>query len=365
MSMEKIAGILEAGREEGLFTGAQLAFTEGNKLRALSVGCTDESGKIKVNSDTLFDIASVSKSIFSLYALLLKELKERGLLEDIDLGGFSLDDYLSFRIIAKKEDWESLREIIYTEGINLGQIKKHLKSLELQKIEDSQYTNMPHILLSFHVQRFLVGKKKSFFEPFYELFLRPAAVNILDKNLAFAFKRNLIFPRRLEAEESAPGYVANSNFYESEIAASIAHDPTARHLSRKGFVSGHAGIFSNAVAIIKIMQHFDRRGIFAPKDSPLGNYFDELHEEAEKRSDLYKHGFYIPNKESDILCGVQTPYFIKTGTTGCLLAHSRIGSVAFLSNMTHLNEVDEHFKQRRDKFFNSIMRQVAILQLDV
>ncbi len=359
--MEKITGVLEAGRKEGFFTGAQLAFTEGNKLRVLSVGYTDKSGKIKVNSDTLFDIASVSKSIFSLYALLLKE---RGLLGDAELGGFSLDEYLSFRLMATQEDWEALRRLIDKEADNLETIKSALLDLPLNRRKDSKYTNMPHILLALYIHKVLKEQSELFPDSFYELLLRPAAVNILDKNLAFAFNKNLISPRRLGAEESASDYVANPNFYKSEIVASIPHDPTARHLSRKGFVSGHAGIFNNAVSIIKIMQHFDRRGIFAAKKSPLGNYFEELHEEAEKRSGLYKHGFYIPNKEFDILRGVQIPYFIKTGTTGCLLAHSRMGSMAFLSNMTHLNEVDEHFRQRRDKFFNSIMRRVSTLQLN-
>ena len=185
-------------------------------------GKTARTKSIKVNEDTLFDVASITK----LYTLiLLFKLEKEGL---IDLNKKVSDINPNFRNL---EDF-TLNDLIRLHGElrtngNITQAKSREEAYEMLKTlylssnsrEENKYTDFGAIVISDTIEKVIsdkLGEKMSFDEIMYKYLLHPLG---LHQTLFNPITNNV---------------AGNGNFNR------IVHDPKARIL---GGALGHAGIF--------------------------------------------------------------------------------------------------------------------------
>lgn len=208
-------------------TGYAIEIYEKSRINEYYIGKTFSNGT-KINSDTLYDIASLTKMFTAL--LVYKAIEENKLsLNDniykldnkfIKLKNVSIKDLLAHR----KEIWtdKHLRETINKEDYYNTVYNSYIKS------NNPKYVDLHYIILGIILEKVY---KKSYLEILKEKIVIPLGIT----SLTFMPEGNNI------AKTS------------KELSSGIINDSKARIALRYGIYTSHAGIFINANDMMKVL----------------------------------------------------------------------------------------------------------------
>src|SRR3989344_2079858 len=207
----------------------------GNKHIVIPVGTID--GKVPTQKNTIYDLASITKSIpLASLALLLTTLDPPRL----NLGGkvveylqelqndydATIEDLLRYRVTGPRlsqlhlKTFEEIRTYVFEHGFD-------------GPAGDGAYTNLPAFLLGVIVER-VTGEilptlaNRYFFEP-------------------LGMSDTTFFPSDLER-------IAPTEIVDDEEIRGIVHDESARVFARARRAVGHAGLFSTAPDLLKFLE---------------------------------------------------------------------------------------------------------------
>ncbi|WP_224490186.1 glycoside hydrolase family 3 N-terminal domain-containing protein [Robertkochia flava] len=133
---------------------------------------------------------------------------------------------------------------LYMRGDYQDSIIKIIKESDLLKVKQYRYSDLPY----FFLQRFIERKlKKPLDEVVQENFYRPLGMSHTTYNPLEKFKKGEIVPSEVD------------DYYRYQTLQGYVHDMAAAML---GGVGGHAGLFSNADDVAKIMQMYLQKGYY-------------------------------------------------------------------------------------------------------
>lgn len=200
-------------------------------------GKTSRTKSIKVNEETLFDIASITK----LYTLLLLfKLEKEGLIDlnkkvsDINPDFQNLEDFTLNDLVRLHGELRTNGNI--TQAKNKEEAYEMLKSLYLasNSREENKYTDFGAIVIGDTIEKVIskkLGEKMSFDEIMYKYLLEPLGLH------------------KTQFNPITNNVAGNGN------TNRLVHDPKARIL---GGVLGHAGIFVTSDDLAKLSKNLFR-----------------------------------------------------------------------------------------------------------
>ncbi len=242
-----------------VFPGCVVGVVHANGYRELSAHgrFTYDAHAKKVQEDTVYDLASITKSIptASLALMLMEE------------GKLSLEDRLADHLPEFKNsdrDRVLIKHLLtYTiDGYGMASLKAKnanelFNILYTRDFERSpgtlfKYTNVPATLLGLALEKIYgttleVAAHEHFFDP-------------LD------MKRTTFFPELLNGEEVAPTEIDEWR----GVVQGVVHDESAYTAKRDGKLVGHAGLFSTAGDMLAFLEMLLNRGTLHGK-----KYFSE------------------------------------------------------------------------------------------
>lgn len=217
--------------KDGVFPGCVVALVRKGDRSIRAFGTLAHNGE-KAREDTIYDLASITKSI-PVSSLILKLIYENTL---------SLSDLVRTWIPELQNDHAAtiedlLRYRVHGEPMSLvahlapKEIQKHILQTGFADLPgESQYSNLPAFLLGIIVER-ASGKS-------IECFAREAFFDPLNMHSTF-------FPIA-GTEFDVAHSIAPTETEETGDVIGIVHDESARAFAREGKSVGHAGLFSNA-----------------------------------------------------------------------------------------------------------------------
>jgi len=216
----------------------------------------------KVRVDTIYDIASITKSIPT--GSLALQLIDEGRLKLTD----KLIDYIpEFRnsdrenvfikhLLTYTLDGYGLASIILSAAklMSMAGLYEILFTYNFKKRPGTvfKYTNTPTALLGLVIEK-ITGDTLDHLAD--EHFFRPLKMT-----------RSTFYPENFPIEEIAP---TESNYWRG-LVHGIVHDETARVCKKEGKIVGHAGLFSTAPDILNFLEVLLHKGTFQGK-----KYFSE------------------------------------------------------------------------------------------
>jgi CubicO group peptidase (beta-lactamase class C family) len=319
----KIQSLLDSASQKQIFPGAVFGICTPTSSRIWKTGTfTYESGSPHVNEHTLYDVASITKSIPT-SCLTWKLIEENRL---------SLDQPVQTVLPEWKGEykdkvllWHLLAHAVQYENASLAKLSSVGKERLQQKILEMPlreppgrsffYVNTNSILLGWMLER-VTGRPLT--QLSQEYFWRPLNMH----NTTF-------LPSKEQISRTAP---TERDSKTRTVLQGIVHDESARVLSRMGQVVGSAGVFSSVPDLLVFLQTLLNKteSLFGPKT--LGTMFTPVHLESGKYVGL---GWEYNNQEW--MGDMQSPCFGKTGFTGCFCAvfpRLQLGAV-MLSNVIH------------------------------
>lgn len=337
----RIAEIVNKAIAEKIFPGCVVGVIKNGSKIILPFGnYTYEDGAKAMQADSIFDIASITKSIpTSSLALLL-----------IDRGKMRLDDKLiSFVPEFQNPDreqvliWHLLTHTLDFD-LTLSSLKdqepdailRHIFTAHFKSKPGTRYAyvNATSILLGLVIERVSkvqldVFAKEKFFEP-----LKMENTSFHPKN-----KRDIV-PTEFDA-------------WRGRLLQGEVHDESAYVLSKK-YTVGSAGLFSNAPDLLTFLEMLLQKGVYKRK-----RYISKMMIEQMYTNQLRKLGMY-----GGLGWELYQPQFMgeyatkntfgKTGFTGCLVLcdpEKQIG-IVILSNFTYPKRKSD--KNIRDRVFREV-----------
>jgi CubicO group peptidase (beta-lactamase class C family) len=205
---------------------------------------TYEKDSAPVREDTIYDVASITKSIpTASLALMLMAEGKLALADKVSLHlpelkndhGATIKDLLSYTVHGpkmselKEKSAEGMRKYIFEHGFDAAS-------------GTSEYTNLPAFLLGIIVER--TGgdtldalAQQHFFNP-------------------LGMRNTTFFPNT--GRYNLPVLVAPTEVVDGEEVRGIVHDESARVFARAGKATGHAGLFSTAPDILTFLENLLR-----------------------------------------------------------------------------------------------------------
>ena len=281
-NLYKVDSIVINSIREGAFPGCQvLAARNGKVFYNKSFGHFTYDNKTLVNNNTLYDLASMTKILATTTSLMklqdenkinlnkslsyyLPEIdttnKDDLLLKDILSHQARLKPWIPFYIKTTKTD--SIFNAVYkskSQGKWTVQVASNLfidstyKDTMIQRIlvsklrkkEGYKYSDLGYYL----IQKIIEKQSKSHLDQFVEEnFYQYLGCNHLTYNPLSKFNKSNITPTE------------DDNYFRNQIVQGYVHDMGAAMM---GGVAGHAGLFSNANDVAKIMQMFLNGGKYA------------------------------------------------------------------------------------------------------
>ncbi|RJQ33720.1 class A beta-lactamase-related serine hydrolase [Candidatus Parcubacteria bacterium] len=241
---------------ERVFPGCIIGLIRANRRIVIPVGTTD--GKNPVNENTVYDLASITKSIplASLALTLMQENPPRLNLEgkvieylpELRNGhGATIEDLLRYRVKGSKmselqfKTFEEIRTHVLEKGFDLPR-----RSLG----EDGwgTYTNLPAFVLGLIIER-VTGEILPALADKY--FFKPLGMN-----------DTTFFPENLDTSTLTgrsklmliDKWIAPTEIVDGQEIRGIVHDESARVFSRARRAVGHAGLFSTAPDLLKFLE---------------------------------------------------------------------------------------------------------------
>jgi beta-glucosidase-like glycosyl hydrolase/CubicO group peptidase (beta-lactamase class C family) len=277
----KIDSIVLNSIREKAFPGCQvLAAKDGKVFYNKSFGHFTYDKKQKVTNDNLYDLASITKVLSTVSALMKLDSKDqidvseslstyyKGIdttnkanlkLEDILTHQAKLKPWIPFYLSTIKED--SIKERVYrsekqgkfsvevAEGLFIDSsyrdtILKQVFLSDLRKKNGYRYSDLGYYML----QNIIEDKTgKGLAELNSKDFYKPIGANHLVYNPLNYYPKDQIVPTELD------------DYYRNQLVQGYVHDMGSAML---GGVGGHAGLFANANDVAKMMQMFLNEGYY-------------------------------------------------------------------------------------------------------
>lgn len=232
MTNEKIASLAHEAISHRVFPGCVVGYVKRGERTILPFG-TLAYNNAPVHDDTMYDVASVTKSIpvASLSALMIEEEM------------FALTDLVRTYIPEIRNDHAATIEDLLRYRV-YGPAMSQFADLTAKEIHailcehgftnhpgESRYSNLPAYLLGLVIER-VSGKR-------------------LDELAASRFFEPLSMWRTsfCRAEDAAPTEVVDGRIVRNE-----PHDESARAFAREGIAVGHAGLFSTAPDLLNFLE---------------------------------------------------------------------------------------------------------------
>ena len=332
---EAITTRIHRAIEEKVFPGCVVGVVKNDGERQILPfgNFTYQSGSPEVKEDTIYDTASITKSIPT--ASLALMLIDKGKLKISD----KLIDYIPEFNNSDRETILIKHLLTYTldgyglasamdgsDGVSLNKrslddLLKVLLTHDFEKRPGTvfKYTNIPAALLGLVIERITGTTLDKLAD---EHFFAPLAM-----------KRTTFFPERFPLQEIAPTEIDDWR----GLVHRVVHDESAYIAKKEGKIVGHAGIFSSAGDILNFMEMllnggtFNGREYFSKETARLMgmNQIPELLDSTGLGWELNQPRFMGIN------CGEHT--FGKTGFTGTLCICDVEKGIAYvaLSNRTY------------------------------
>jgi len=358
--LNKVDSLINYAIKKQMLPGAQLvAMKDGHIVYNKSFGYFTYQKKKKVNSKTLFDLASLTKILVSV-PLMIKEFDSNNLnlsstlsdiLYDENLGNKSnlrFDEMFSHQsalipwIPFYEETLDSLKinqidkfystfktnkfstrvsENLYMNNYWNDTIFKRLIDSDLLDVKEYKYSDVPYYFI------------KKYFEKKYNSSLDDIIKEeVFNKIGAFS----LTYNPRLNYQISQIAPSEEDDYFRFSKLQGFVHDMGA---SMQGGVGGHAGLFGTAEDVSKVMQLFLNKGTYANNkifSSVSFDLFNKRHFNQNRRG----IGFDKPQLDENILstCGcVSDESFGHSGFTGTYAWADPEDNLVyvFLSNRTY------------------------------
>ncbi len=329
---ERIEALCEAAISERVFPGCSVAYVRQGQTAELGFGrLTYDATSQKVHSQTLYDVASITKSVPT-GSMMLKLVEARRIgLDDkvIDYLPELQNDHRELILIRHLLTYTVTFEL---EGGVAALARKHPNAVieQLMRVPlvstpgtGYWYTNGPAILMGMIIER-VYGRP-----------LDEAAQDELF--IPLGMMRTTFEPSSLEAAEIAPSEISAG-----EQILGRVHDESAWAITKSGGRSGAAGLFSTASDLLRYSQMLLGQGgldgvrIFNPETIKL-MHTDQLSELPDRAGLGWE---LLPARLRGTKAGEQT--FGKTGFTGCvmMLEPEMQAALVHLSNATYPKRPD-------------------------
>jgi beta-N-acetylhexosaminidase len=279
-SLKQIDSIVNAGIKEKAFPGCQVyASAKGKVFYHRAFGRTTYTGKDTVNVQTIYDIASITKIASTTLATIINS--ERGIIQPDSLLGKYLPQIKNSDIAALP-----LKDLLmhrsgfkpfipyYEKTMKDGKVlKKYYKTTPSKKfpvqLTDSLFLkrSYPDTMMAIIYRQALTPGKNYVYSDINFYLLRE-----VNEIAGKAYLPNQVEPLYQSLGAYTLGYRPLNRFAKSNIAPTeldktfrktlihgYVHDPGAAML---GGVGGHAGLFSNANDLGKVMQLFLNKGSY-------------------------------------------------------------------------------------------------------
>lgn len=297
--MEDISGRAMRGVQEKVFPGCVVGIVRANGEREIQAfgRFTYEADSLEVTEHTVYDLASVTKSIplASLVALSIEKRKfalddkvKKYVPELCNDHGATIEDLLRYRV--KGTQLSTLRYRTFEE------IRTHVLEHGFDAPPgESVYTNLPAFILGLILERAEGAPITSLAQ---EIFFGP-----LD------MKETTFFP--------SPADCAPTEIDERGEVRGLPHDESAYVFARASRAAGHAGLFSSAPDILNFLEAL------------LAGDFPHILKGARKGLGWQTEGVFLGSSPAG--------RFGKTGFTGCSVVcdPARVIGLVILSNRTY------------------------------
>lgn len=362
--LNKIDSLINYAIKNKMTPGAQLLIAKNSKIiYHNSFGYKTYEKKYKINNNSIYDLASLTKILVSV-PLLLKEFTHKNFdlatkladwFPDMDLNNkknlsvkqlFShysgmkswipfykntIDSITNKRIDkyfskTKSEDFPfQVLDELFIKNYNDTIFNEIVKS-ELSDSLSYVYSDLPYFLLKFYLER---TYKTSLDTQIKEYIYNKIGSSSLTYKPTIFFPKNAIVPTVID------------DYFRFDIVQGHVHDMGAAMMDG---VSGHAGLFGNSLDVAKVLQLFLQKGSYSKKlffDEKNFNLFNFRHFEDEKvRRGI---GFDKPELDADDpnTCGcVSQSSFGHYGFTGSMAWVDPEKEIiyVFLSNRTYPDE---------------------------
>lgn len=252
--MDKIAARAEEAIEEKVFPGCVIGVLQNGEASVCPFGTMIYHSAEAVTADTVYDLASITKSIplAALASILIAE------------GKFALTDLVREHIKDIEYDYDATIEDLLryrVKGTQLSTLHygtfEQIRTTAIERGFDGppgafQYTNLPAFILGVIIER-TTGSSlptlahKHFFEPLG-----------MDHTTFFPAASDCAPTEIVDLPRVADGKAGG------ETIRGIPHDESARVFARERRAVGHAGLFSTAGDLLKFAAH-----MLAEKDSSI------------------------------------------------------------------------------------------------
>lgn len=316
---------VERAIQEKVFPGCVIGIVKKNGERQLLPfgHFTYESDSSSVQEDTIYDVASITKSIPT--ASLALMLIDQGKLKITD----KLIDYIPEFNNSDREQVLIKHLLTYTlDGYGIGSMKLGSASATLHTLLTQdfgrrpgtvfKYTNIPAALLGLVVEK-IMGDTLDTLADVH--FFKPLEM-----------QRSTFYPEHFDKQEIVPTEIDHWR----GLVHGVVHDESAYDCKKDGKIMGHAGLFSTAPDILNFLEMLLNRGTCKGRtyfsegiiDQMTTNQIPELNESTGLGWELNQPRYM------GTFCGPHT--FGKTGFTGTLCVGDIEKEIAYviLSNRT-------------------------------
>ncbi|MEN9323064.1 MAG: hypothetical protein RL699_844 [Bacteroidota bacterium] len=339
--LDEIEGVINRAIADKMTPGAQiLVARKGKVVYQKSFGSqTYDPASPKISNTDLYDIASLTKIIGTL-PVFMQAYESQNLTKETELASLlpafansnkahiSLKELLSHH--AQLQAWEPF----YKSTLDSSKITTYYSKTALAgyavHVADSLYlrSDYPPTILNYIISSKLLPKKEYKYSDFTfiilkeyleKTFAQPLDVLTQDRFFSSLGMTNTTYNplNKFSKERIAP--TEQDNYFRHQLIQGYVHDMTA---AMQGGVGGHAGLFSNAMDVAKMMQLYLQKGNYGQQDYFTPNTFAEFNtcyflEQGNRRG----LGFDKPQlpKTSGPTCGCTSPSsFGHTGFTGTM-----------------------------------------------
>ncbi len=361
--LDPITRLLNEGIQAGVFPGAVLFVRyQGHILIHQAIGqISSLPDSPKVQTNTIYDLASLTKPLVTVSSVLLLVQEERldlsqtlgALLEEtknFPLGQISIQDLLSHQsgLPAWRPFFQNVSPVLSSVAESLQQQKQALLEMILKEPIDrassstSVYSDLGYMLLGFVVER-MTGQSLADFSR-DEIF-HPLQAD----ELVFGI-------RKFEGEASAQIAPTEEDPWRGRLLQGEVHDANAAAL---GGVAGHAGLFGTAEAVGRITK--------AWLDSYLGKPSIFRHESVRQFVNAqpgtsWALGWDTPSQPSSSGQWFSPQSFGHLGFTGTSIWIDPIREleIIFLSNRVHPTRDNQAIKAFRPQLHDVIIQGLEV-----
>jgi len=288
--LSKIDAVAQKAIDGKMAPGMQvLVARKGNVVFQKSYGYHTYNKDVKVSNTDLYDVASISKMISTLPNVMQQYDKNKVTLETklgtmlplfaksnkkdisfkdllnhyagliawspfykstLDAKGFPMEKY--YRKLAANNFTTKVADSLYIRNDYHDTIMKFIADSPISLKKEYKYSDFTFIILKEYLERATHEKLEDLSQ---KNFFNSLGMNYTTYNPLLKFDKNVIAPTEID------------NYFRHQLIQGYVHDMAA---AMEGGIAGHAGIFSNAMDVAKMMQLFLQKGSYGGE-----RYFSE------------------------------------------------------------------------------------------